>query len=1379
MTAKWKLNRAGLFNFWYYDNEVFHFEDGKLLLRGTNGSGKSVTMQSLLPVLLDGKKSPDRLDPFGSRSRHMADYLLGEKEVSDRDERTGYLFLEYKMEGAEQYLTTGMGMQAKRNQPLKSWGFVITDNRRIGYDMQLFKQASQNGEKQQFPLSQTELTTVIDAGGEVVSSNQDYMKLVNRYVFGFETIEAYDDLIKLLIQLRSPKLSKDFKPTVIYEILEQALPPLTEDDLRYLSDSIEQMDQTKQQMEQLEREAQALAKLNQAYDAYVDQIFADQIKEWKQAEARQQKEEQELAGLQRQLHELKQEIEAGQLKMRELSIRRDTLAEQLKRLESHEVFKLEEEIQKKQIELRELNKTIDSQRNRLDTKVAAERETRIRIVDLESKADNEKQQLEEMIEDIEYEAQESAFAQHEINVQDYERHAGKPYGFENWKREVEEHTLKLEAVVDVLRQRDLIVDQFQVRNEELSIVQRKRDELLHEERKWQQLLNDEKQALIRNIHLWLEEHRYYQAADSAKQQMMRRVDDLFVKYEFEDVKALFVPYVEQYEEMLRQQDADVNTKTKNVEEERKRLQAEWSRIKGMRDPEPRRHEATMEARRQLEADGIVFKPLYEVVEFRQEVPPEVQIRLESALTETGLLDALVTIKDIESRHDRVLVSDPKLFTATLADYLQPDAAHKAISFDRIEAVLQSIEMDGEAPVCFAEDGRYRMGSLHGHALPLEEVRFIGREARRRYREQLLTELEVEIEAYNNQLFELEAKHHELQQLLQHSKQAWKMFPSSTDIRTCHNELAKTERYIQSEEERIKVISVQLSRLDHELQESKRKLYDMTNGIGLELKVDVYKLALSEMRQYEKKLNQIHRNYERWLGLLETQSMERKRLSELEEEIDELRGNLNIDEDKKARREQEVQDMERQQQLKGAEEVRRHIREASIERLEVSTELDSLNRRVPAWEVERNQLLQKREEKQHSLDFWLQMKSAWHESVLKEWKRGTIAKEYEDIDTAIREKYAKKTMKERSVLEGQLTSLFYSLQPDLTEHKMVQFTDSPDSLDWMKGIEREEWKPIIEQWRIKSTRHMIEFDQRGVKISPAVLYEHVSRELTIQETRIDEMDKQLYEEILLNSVGHKLRARIRRAEQWTEKMKGLMESRDTSSGLKFSIRWKPKTADSEEELDTQELVQLLKQDASLLSDQDMSRITRHFRSKIQSAKAWLEEKGDGQTLLQVLKGVLDYRKWFSFVLYYERPNESRRELTNHHFFKFSGGEKAMAMYIPLFTACYSRYQEAAPSAPYIISLDEAFAGVDENNINEMFEIVEQLGFNYIMNSQVLWGDYQAVQALSICELIRPKNADFVTVMRYKWNGQERSLLLDEEREPDLSHEPEAERSTVLF
>src|SRR5690625_1472194 len=132
---KWQMNRARLLNFWYYDEEIFTLSNGKLLLRGSNGSGKSVTMQSFLPVLLDGKTSPDRLDPFGSKARKMEDYLLGEKEVVDRDERTGYLFIEFKRQQTDQYMTIGIGLQAKRHKQMKFWGFGINDKRRIRLEL--------------------------------------------------------------------------------------------------------------------------------------------------------------------------------------------------------------------------------------------------------------------------------------------------------------------------------------------------------------------------------------------------------------------------------------------------------------------------------------------------------------------------------------------------------------------------------------------------------------------------------------------------------------------------------------------------------------------------------------------------------------------------------------------------------------------------------------------------------------------------------------------------------------------------------------------------------------------------------------------------------------------------------------------------------------------------------------------------------------------------------------------------------------------------------------------------------------------------------------------------------------------------------------------
>ena len=58
MNSRWQMNRIGLIDFWYYDEEEFAFADGRMLLRGSNGSGKSVTMQSFIPLILPSIAAP-------------------------------------------------------------------------------------------------------------------------------------------------------------------------------------------------------------------------------------------------------------------------------------------------------------------------------------------------------------------------------------------------------------------------------------------------------------------------------------------------------------------------------------------------------------------------------------------------------------------------------------------------------------------------------------------------------------------------------------------------------------------------------------------------------------------------------------------------------------------------------------------------------------------------------------------------------------------------------------------------------------------------------------------------------------------------------------------------------------------------------------------------------------------------------------------------------------------------------------------------------------------------------------------------------------------------------------------------------------------------
>ena len=261
MNNRWKMNRIGFVNFWMYDEEEFSFSDGKLLLRGANASGKSITTQSIIPFILDGDRTPSRLDPFGSSDRRMEYYFLGNGEKEDA---TGYLFLEFKKSGTDQYRTIGIGQRAQKGKPMDFWGFLILDGRRVGYDIQLYKEVG----SKRIPLTKQDLKKELGEDNPVAERQKDYMALVNRHIFGFPRIEQYDQFIRLRIKVRAPKLSKDFKPTKVYEILNESLQSLSDEDLRAMVDAMEKMDDIQSRLEGLKAAFKDATSIRTEYDHY-------------------------------------------------------------------------------------------------------------------------------------------------------------------------------------------------------------------------------------------------------------------------------------------------------------------------------------------------------------------------------------------------------------------------------------------------------------------------------------------------------------------------------------------------------------------------------------------------------------------------------------------------------------------------------------------------------------------------------------------------------------------------------------------------------------------------------------------------------------------------------------------------------------------------------------------------------------------------------------------------------------------------------------------------------------------------------------------------------------------------------------------------------
>ena len=267
MKDRFKMNRIGFVNFWLYDEEEFEFVDGKLLMRGQNASGKSITTQSFIPFILDGDRTPSRLDPFGSSDRRMEYYFLGEE---GKDESTGYLFLEFKKERSEEYRTIAIGQRAKKGKPMDFWGFIILDGRRIGYDLKLYKEIGSS----KIPYDRREMKTELGDDNFFTTSQSEYKKAVNQYIFGFRKAEQYEQFIKLLVKVRAPKLSKEFKPTKVYEILNDSLQTLTDEDLRAMVDAMEKMDEIQESLEILKRAFDDVKIIRNEYTRYNQYMLA-------------------------------------------------------------------------------------------------------------------------------------------------------------------------------------------------------------------------------------------------------------------------------------------------------------------------------------------------------------------------------------------------------------------------------------------------------------------------------------------------------------------------------------------------------------------------------------------------------------------------------------------------------------------------------------------------------------------------------------------------------------------------------------------------------------------------------------------------------------------------------------------------------------------------------------------------------------------------------------------------------------------------------------------------------------------------------------------------------------------------------------------------
>ncbi|MEJ6949442.1 TIGR02680 family protein [Natronospora cellulosivora (SeqCode)] len=1366
MQDKWIINKVGLLNFWYYDEEEFHFSNGRLLLRGSNGSGKSVTMQSFIPLLLDGNRSPERLDPFGSRARKMDNYLLGEDE-NGQDERTGYLYMEFAKKDSGRYLTIGMGFQARRGKPLNSWGFSLTDGRRIGKDFFLYKEM---GDK--VPLSKIELRNRVANGGEFYDSQGNYMEMVNKLLFGFENIEEYDELVKLLVQLRTPKLSKDFKPTVIYDIMNNAIQPLSDEDLRPMSEAIENMDNIKTQLEALKESKAAADKLKSEYDRYNRFLLLEKAKTYLNAQKELKDSKEELEKQQNAMEEFHSAYKEAEEKIDELNSRQTLYEHKKQKLEKHDSYQAKIEIDKREEKEKELQKRHKAKKTNLEEKQEREKKLQSQYKNLEEEYQYLDKEINTILKEMAEFAEEFKFDEHSFASEEIAQKPPREYDFTYLKNELLRYRERIAEGLKKLAEEKKQKVEYDRALQILDQAKKEKDDASRELERVQSLFDETRDEYLEKVYRWEKNNLLLKLSEEEMQNLSRIVRSYGEGSSFDDILVELRKKTSLLESNINRENSSIEATIDSYQEELQEKEKELEEWKKKKDPEPPREEKVLRNRERLAEEGIPFLPFYKAVDFRDDLSQEARGVLEEALIDMGLLDALIVPEEYREEDvlnmdrgmaDKYIFSNPQYMTHELSLFLKAEKVEDSqITPAIIDQALKSIVLNkGDSLTFLNEKGEFSIGILRGKASASFEAKYIGVQAREEYRQQVIEGLEAEIRDLNSHIEEEIIKIKKLQELLALIQEEFRRFPGKDDLETGLKMLQNASLSLENHQKETKRKEEEAEKIYKKLKEVSEQVQEITAKIYLPLNLNAYQEALEAAEDYKDHLSELSSKHTLLVNKRYQLSNGQEQIEDVLQDIDNLFYDLNRLERELKENSEIIASYREILEKTDYQEIEREIDQCINVLKEIPEELQKESKRSAVSQEKYQRIannlagLEKRILRAKEIDTISKLSFEKEINLAYVYSR----EDEEDLFASARGVYKslRSDDEKRSKIDyiTSLTDKYYQNRQYLTEYNlMAEHLFTKD--DWqeeIKQIDDLDINQMIEDFK------RLEFTARikGKDVNFYTLVDFIEESIVENEQLLKESDRQLFEDILANTISKKIRARIYHAEQWVKKMNKLMESMDTSSGLSFSLRWKSRVAETEEQMDTRELVEILKSEASLLKEEDFKKLSAHFRSKISEVRKVMEDSGSNQTFHAIMKDILDYRKWFEFRLYYQKTNEPKRELTNNAFNRFSGGEKAMAMYVPLFSAVYARYENGRKDCPRIISLDEAFAGVDSNNIRDMFRLLEELDLSFVINSQVLWGDYDTVPSLSICELVRPNNADVVSVIRYQWDGNVRTLV----------------------
>ena len=1386
--TRFKPTRAGIINLWDYFDEEFVFADGRLALRGHNGSGKTKALEVLFPFVLDGSLDARRLDPFSGENRTMKANLLYRGQEAEH----GYVWMEFarpEFEPPSETVTLIIGLRAHRNWDRPRPSFYITE-KRMGVEFGLLSADSR-------PLTVKQLTAVLGRDAHYGDKKGAYQEAVDSRLFGLGR-QRYTQLLDLLIALRRPLLAKDLDPGKVSDTLTAGLSPVGEDLVEQAARDFENLAAVQKQYDDLAAADTAVRAFLVQYVAYLrvhtrhqlDQVTARMITAAGHFGAISEA-AREVA---RSGQEERRAIEAGKLAKTSC----ETFDARLFALKNRDAYKDYEKLALRRSQLEKEQRDLAAEQARLAR-------ARANVQVLEQEAGGMADRLAEVGRAADRYARNLVETAGRAGVtRDGEpADSGEDLRVASKARAV----TRRDDIREIRAQIGLVRDAERDREgaeTALGTAQQLLDKREQSCRDADEQLGRARAAIAEDLRSWAgrwSSDGHYAVITADQADTLAGTLDLISEPDAPTLIETFTMLTQERKTALITLGEQLKNRDQGLAEQETQRIGEREDVAGERDDAPRPSDL-----RPADRTGRPGAPLWQLVSFADDLDDNAAAAIEGALYGAGLLTAwihpdpaLTAAAVAEAEADGYLVALPPAARPagqTLADVLvpvQPDTGQQDIIAPAVvAAVLASIAVSdevspgsvspsstvpagtgpaGTGPVVTTR-AQYSFGPYLG-ARPKSAPEFIGATNRANRRRARLAELDIEIAAIKDLRAEVAAELGRAGDALADLGHAQRELPRTAPVAAARTEVAHAAARLSAARDGLTEARAKLDAAIAELDARARRLrragadHDMPVDPG---EVDAVERAVAE---FEGTADDLVRSRRDAAILNDDLTRRHTLIVRLSSENDEAAGLLA---DNQAAHNVSAEKLSVEERVTGPEydQIRDEIADAETQlraavealkaaSLEESKEHDNLTRAQGDLDHGRRDLAGAMAELTAQAAVFApyahgDLRPLLDVTETAPWPGPSQWPAAEQVTAALVDRLASEddppepldaigavlpdgvaavlgaftaaTRGGRAVMEGVLKSAV-----DRTWSAYREFEDALKAGE--DGYQAD---------MTGDTPFVVDVATNEGRVPAAAFARKIAEDVENQGILLEERERTVLEDSLLTALAQQIHSRVLAAKDLVNQMDADTKSKPMSSGMAIGIGWVRSDKLTEQQATVS---RLLDRDAATLGPDGLAELRGLLRAMIHEHRA----SNPRDTYREVLTTVLDYRSWHTFELRILQPGGPAERLTRKKHSEMSGGEKSAAIHMPLFAAANALYSSSKPTCPRMVALDEAFAGIDDKFKPELLGLTVRFDLDLFMTGHDLWVTYPTVPTIAHYDMQHDKAAHALSTLLALWDGEQ--------------------------